>query len=144
MDIPAAAKAVTEALTPFMPLLFRLGEHAAEEAGNRIGAAGWSSAKQLWAHVWRRARHDPALKRAIRDVAAVPADPGPQHTLQVALEQALAADTDLREAVAQLLTKDERQVQQTTTAQDLTAGVIAGSIANSTVKGIGKQERPRR
>ena len=39
MDIAEAAKAVTEALAPFMPLLFRVGEHAAEEAGNRIGAA---------------------------------------------------------------------------------------------------------
>jgi hypothetical protein len=144
MDVAGVAKAVTEALTPFMPLLFRVGEHAAEEAGNRIGAAGWSSAKQLWVHVWRRASHDPALERAARDVAAVPTDPGAQQNLQAALEQALATDTDLRQAVAGLLTIDERQVQQTITAQELTAGVIASTIDKSTVTGIGKQERPRR
>jgi hypothetical protein len=144
MDIASAAQAVTEALAPFMPLLFRVGEHAAEEAGNRIGAAGWTSAKQLWVHVWRRAAHDPPLERAARDVAAVPTDPGAQQTLQAALEQALAADTDFREAVARVLTNNERQVKQTTTAQELTIGVQAGSIDNSTVTGIGKQERPRR
>jgi hypothetical protein len=144
MDIAATAQAVTDALAPFMPLLFRVGEHAAEEAGNRIGAAGWTSAKELWAQIWRRADHDPALERAARDVAAVPADPGAKQALRAALEQALAADTHLREAIAQLLSNKEWRVQQTNTAQELTIGVQAGSIANSTVKGIGKQERRRR
>jgi hypothetical protein len=139
MDVAAVAQQVTAVLVPFMPLLLRMSEHAAEEVGNRIGAEGWVLAKRSWAQLQDHAGRDQALRQAAQDVAAVPADPGAQMTLQRELERVLSADTELFHGLDSLLTE---HMHPTKTADDLTIGVQAGSITGSRLDSI-KADEPR-
>ena len=145
MDVPAVAEAVVPALTPFLPLLTRIGEgavdHAIDEIGTRIDAKGWELAKALWTRLRHRVASDPTLKQATDDLAAVPADPAAQEALQDHLQRALYQDAALLTGLEQLLTAKDA-AQQTNIADELNIGVQAGSISGGKVKGIGKQSRP--
>jgi hypothetical protein len=142
MEITAVVEAVLTALTPFLPLLKRIGEGAVDQAtdeiGNRIDAKGWEFAKDLWFRLRHRVASDPALKQATDDLAAVPADPAAQKALQHHLQRLLNNDAALLAELEHLLTA-KAATQQVNVADELNIGVQAGSIGGGRVSGIGKQ-----
>lgn len=142
MDVPAVVGAVVSVLTPFLPLLTRIGEgavdHAIDEVGNRIDAKAWELAKALWTRLRSRVDRDPALKQATDELAVVPADPARQQALQDHLQQALSTDPQLLTELEQLLTSTDA-TRQTYIADELNIGVQAESISGGKVNGVGKQ-----
>src|SRR6266487_6241779 len=110
MDVAAMAAAVPGLLSPFLPLLKRIGatavDRAIEEAGNRISAEGWKLAKAVWSHLCPRVADDPALMDATEDLAARPGDPAAQQALQHQLKRVLANDSVLLRELNQLVVAD--------------------------------------
>jgi hypothetical protein len=149
MDTTEVVAAVTRTLTPFMSLLLRTGEHAAdqatEQAGNQINATGWALAKRMWSRLRSRAPGDPALDQAARQVAAEPTDADAQQALRDVLEQVLVADSHLLGELARLAAEGQRQAQpQTAIGGEVNIGVQAGSIVGSSFNAVGKQTGPPR
>jgi hypothetical protein len=145
MDITAIADAVVAALTPFLPLLRRLGEgavdHSLDEIGNRIDTKGWDLAKDLWRRLRDRVASDPILQQTTDALATVPADPAAQDGMRQQLQRLLTNDPALLTDLQQLLTA-KAVAQQTNIANELNIGVQAGSISGGKVKGVGKQAPP--
>jgi hypothetical protein len=145
MDITAIAEAVVAALTPFLPLLRRIGEgavdHTIDEIGNRIDAKGWELAKDLWRRLRDRVASDPTLQQTTDELATVPADPVAQDGLRQQLQRLLNNDPALLTELQQLLTA-KAAAQQANIANELNIGVQAGSISGGKVKGVGKQSTP--
>jgi hypothetical protein len=142
MEVTAVAEAVVAALIPFLPLLRRIGEgavdHAIDEVGSRIDTKGWELAKALWARIRHQVARDPALNQAAADLAALPADPAAQETLQHQLHRVLNTNPALLTELEQLLTA-KAATQQTNVGGEVNIGVQAGQIGGGKVQGIGKQ-----
>jgi hypothetical protein len=148
VDTTEVVADVTRALTPFMSLLLRTGEHAAdqaiEEAGNQVNAAGWALAKRMWSRLRSRAPGDPALDQAARQVAAAETtDADARKALRDVLERMLVADSQLFDELARLAAEGQRQAQpQTNIGREVNIGVEAGSIVGSSFNAVGKQTGP--
>jgi hypothetical protein len=142
MEITAVAEGVVAALIPFLPLLRRIGEgaaeHAVDEIGARIDAKGWELAKALWARIRHQVAGDRALEQATGDLAALPADPAAREALQQQLHRVLNTDPVLLTDLRQLLDATAA-TQQTNVASEVNIGVQAGRIGGGKVQGIGKQ-----
>jgi hypothetical protein len=145
MNVEDAANVVTVVLTPFLTLLPRAGERAAEEAGARIGADAWALAKQLWSRLQGRTESDDALGQATAAVAAVPADPAAQAALRGELRRIFAADTGLLNEITDSLVPEGQEAHLTNIAHELNIGInTTGPIVGSHINATGKQSGPRR
>jgi hypothetical protein len=92
---------LTAFLAPFLPVLLKAGETAAEEVGARFGQDAWSHAQRLWDRLWPSVKSKPAALEAANDVAAQP-DDDRLIALKVQLEKLLDADHGLSRDVERL------------------------------------------
>src|SRR5215218_309206 len=115
---------LTTFLAPFLPFLLARGEHAAEAAIERFGAAAWERAQGLWKQLRPKVRDKEAAREAAEDVAVAPDDELACSALQLQLRKLLADDPDLARELGALLEEGRRAGVMA----DNGAVVIGGSV----------------
>jgi hypothetical protein len=93
---------LTAFLAPFLPMLLKAGEAAAEEVGSGVGQDALSFARRLWHRVWPSVEAKPSALEAAQDVADQPDDERRRAALEVQLEKLLGADSALAADVERL------------------------------------------
>jgi hypothetical protein len=128
---------LTAFISPFLPLLLKLGEKAAEKitenAVGKFGEGPWTKAQAVWEKLSPKVEAKEAAKEAVTDVANYPEDEDLQVVLKVQLKQMLEQDEDLAKAIAQILQEDAPDrtpgiqiVQNVTGNQNQVIGQMAG------------------
>lgn len=112
--------ALTAVLIPFVPYLTKVGEKAAEEAGQQFGQKTWAWAQQLWDLLRPKAEEKPSLKEAIEDVSQQPENDDAQASLRNQLKKLIQSDPDLAAQLEQLM--QERPTEETGTIGSISAG----------------------
>lgn len=108
-----------------------MGEQAAEEAGQRLGAAAWEHAKALWGRLRPKVESKPALQEAVQDAATDPQDEDAIAALRLQLKKLLAEDPALAEEIARLWSEAQSAGVPVTTIADRSVaagGNVTGSV----------------
>jgi hypothetical protein len=90
-------------LTPLLPILIKVGNDPADEAGARLGADVWHSARSIWSRLQPAIGADPRATAAVLELAAAPDDDDLRAQLRVQLRRLVAKDVQLAESLRQLL-----------------------------------------
>jgi len=135
---------VVSVLSPFLPKL--IGK-AVESAGAQIGTDGWNQAKKIWDLLHPEIEAKPEVMRSVNAVAKLPDDADFRNDLQNDLQQLLADNPNLAEAISQILKNDQlpapetgTQINQTVTTNEgqiigqMTGGKVIGRI-DGTIQG---------
>jgi len=97
-------------LSPFLPHLLKLSGQAAgkvtEVVSEKFGEAAWVKAQKIWGRLYPSLEDREDLKVAITQVAAKPDSTARQAVFQEELESFLKDNSDLAEAIAQLMKED--------------------------------------
>lgn len=103
MDYALLAEALTIFLAPALPYLLSAGEEAGKEAAKKIGADGWTKAKDLWGRLSPAVEEKPAALEAVEDAVAAPEDADAAAAMRLQFRKILSADPDLAMEVSALL-----------------------------------------
>jgi hypothetical protein len=90
-------------LVPFLPYLLKAGEKAIEEAGEKLGASAWESAKTLWAKL----RHKKNVEQVAQTAAALPDNQELREALREEIARALEEDPALYKEVTTIFSRVE-------------------------------------
>lgn len=136
MDVTMLANDVTALMTPLLPYLLQLGQRSAEEAGRRVGADAWETAKELWERLGDRLLRRPAALEAVREAADTPDDPDVRAALEVQLRRLLTADSTLAEEVHRLLAdlRATSEAPRIVAAPGERAIAIGGDVTRSSLR----------
>jgi hypothetical protein len=140
MDIVALTQSVAPLLIPLMPYLLKMGEKAAEEAGEKIGGATWEWGKGLWSKLRAKVEAKPAAIEAAQEVAKNPDDVDAQAALRLQLRKLLEGDATLAEEVYQLVEKAQAAGVTVTASGDRSVAV-GRDVKGSTII-TGDSNRP--
>lgn len=140
MDIAALTQSVAPLLIPLMPYLLKMGEKAAEEAGEKIGGATWEWGKGLWSKLRAKVEAKPAAIEAAQEVAKNPDDVDAQAALRLQLRKLLEGDATLAEEVYQLVEKAQAAGVTVTASGDRSVA-IGRDVKGSTII-TGDSKRP--
>ncbi|GEM_PF-406785 len=132
MDIPTLTTQLVPFLAPFLPYLLKMGERAAEEAGERLGAVAWEKAKALWGKLRPKVEAKPAAQEATRDLAAAPQDDDAQAALRLQLKKLLQEDEALAAEIARLW-GEAQAAGATVTAAGNRSVAIGGNVSGSVI-----------
>ena len=119
-------------LQPFLPYLFKAGEKASEEAGRKIGKAGWEHAKMLWKRLRPKVEAKPAAMEAITDAIATPQDKDAFAALRQQLKKILAEDKALATEVARLR-QEAQAAGMTVTASGSRSVASGGDLSDNII-----------
>jgi hypothetical protein len=101
---------LTAFLSPYLPILLKLGgkavEKATESASGKFGEAAFAKAQAVWAKLSPKVEAKEAAKEAAIDLANSPEDEDAQASLRVQLKKLLEQDEELFKAIAQILQAD--------------------------------------
>ncbi len=101
---------LTAFLSPFLPMLLKLGgkavEKATESASGKFGEAAFKKAEAVWAKLSPKIEAKEAAKEAAIDVANNPEDEDSQAALRVQLKKLLEQDEELMKSIEQILKAD--------------------------------------
>lgn len=100
--------ALVAVLAPFLGVLLRGGEAAADQVGQRAGDEGWGAAVRIWDRLRGRVESRPAALELAGDVGDRPHDARARVAFEHQLEKVLAAEPGLAEELARLL-EDARE-----------------------------------
>jgi hypothetical protein len=140
MDIVALTQSVAPLLIPLMPYLLKMGEKAAEEAGEKIGGATWEWGKGLWSKLRAKVEAKPAAIEAAQEVAKNPDDVDAQAALRLQLRKLLEGDATLAEEVYELVEKAQAAGVTVTASGDRSVAV-GRDVKGSTII-TGDSNRP--
>jgi hypothetical protein len=140
MDIVALTQSVAPLLIPLMPYLLKMGEKAAEEAGEKIGGATWEWGKGLWNKLRAKVEAKPAAIEAAHEVAKNPDDVDAQAALRLQLRKLLEGDPTLAEEVYELVEKAQAAGVTVTASGDRSVAV-GRDVKGSTII-TGDSNRP--
>lgn len=113
---------LTTFLTPFLPFLVKMAETSAETVAEKFGEEAWDKAKTVWAKLHPKVEAKPAMKEAVTDLAIDPNDEDLQAVFRVQLKKLLEQDSQLAEAITQILQKDAPQPLPSTQITQKVAG----------------------
>jgi hypothetical protein len=99
MDFGQLAHEVTALLVPLLPYLEGAGGKIAEGVGESV----WEGAKALWGKLRPRVAAKESGREAVAKVIERPTDSRAMGTLELQLEELLAADTSFASEIAKLL-----------------------------------------
>jgi hypothetical protein len=123
--------ALTALLTPFLPMLLKAGDAAAEEAAKTLGADAWKYAKAIWDKLRLKVETIPAAQDAALDAAEVPDDPDAVAAFRHQLKKLLTNDEALAREVGLLL--DEAKVGNVTITASGERSVAGQNITDTVI-----------
>lgn len=133
---------LTAFLSPFLPLLMKLGGKAAEGAASKFGEDSLNKAKAIWFKLQPKIEAKEAAQEAASDVAKNPDDKDSQAALRVQLKKLLEQDEELAKVIAKIMHEDAPNgtsgtqiVQNVTGNKSQTIGQMYGGKAVGNVEG---------
>ena len=133
MDAGTVAVQAVSTLTPFLPLLVKVGEGAADEAGRGLARGGGAAARSIWRLLRPHLAARAAARSAVADAAARPQDPDAQAALRLQVRKLLEDDPDLAGRLSRVLPVSVRgRGNRVAVAGD--GGVAAGRISHSAIR----------
>ena len=121
---------LTAFLAPFLPVLLKAGDAAAQEAGSLVTQEAWPYAKRLWGRLWPSVEARPAAVEAVKDAADQP-DDDRLISLKVQLQKLLDTDSALAADVERMFA--EAQAANVVVVSGPRAVGVGGDIRDSIV-----------
>jgi hypothetical protein len=137
---------LTAFLSPYLPILLKLGgkavEKATESAAGKFGEAAFAKAQAVWAKLSPKVEATETAKAAAIEVANSPEDEDLKVVLRVQLKKLLAQDEELFKEIEQILKEDAPDgtsgiqiVQNVTGNQNQVIGNVTGSNVFGNITG---------
>jgi hypothetical protein len=132
MDISELVSQIAPLLIPFLPYLVKMGEGAAEEAGQKLGGASWDRLKALWSKLQPKVDARPAAQDAVQKAITRKDDPRVRGNLEMQLEDLLSEDRALAAQVEEWL-EQNRSSGTNVIASGERSVAIGGNVSSSTI-----------
>jgi hypothetical protein len=133
MDAGTVAAQAVSTLTPFLPLLVKVGEGAADEAGHGLARGAGAAARSVWRLLRPHLSSRAAARDAVADAAARPQDPDARAALRLQVRKLLEEDPALAARLSRVLPVSVRgRGNRVAVAGD--RSVVAGRISRSAIR----------
>jgi hypothetical protein len=137
---------VTSFLSPFLPMLVKLGGKAAntalEQAAKQFGEAAWKKAEATWAKLKPELEQKEAGREALADLQSQPEDSANVVVLLKQVQKLLARDQDLAAEITAILRQNAADgtpgmqiVQNVTGSYNQVVGQVTGGVVINQISG---------
>jgi hypothetical protein len=134
MDAGTVAAQAVSTLTPFLPLLVKVGEGAADEAGRGLARGAGAAARSVWRVLRPHLSARAAARSAVAAAAARPQDPDARAALRLQVRKLLEEDPALAARLAGALRAPGVAVRGRGNRVAGDRGVAAGRISHSAIR----------
>ncbi len=146
-EINSVVMKIVSFISPFLSILYRLGDKAAdkavESAGEKLNAAAWCKAKEIWKILGPKIKEKASANESALDLVNNPEEEDNQAAFRVQVRKLLETDLDLKVEIEKILSNNsiasvprEQITQAVTGDQNQVIGNVTGGIViNNVSKG---------